>query len=203
MAITSLALALSRTLQEKIKCTAIDPPYNTGNAFEHYDRVEHSIWLSLMDPRIEILHSLLRPDGTLWIAIDDDESHYLKVLCDGFLEEKFCSKCNMAEKIFPTKMMPNSCERYARSCFIVCKKQKSLHPNWHCEWWENKKKDTDWWWGTQRFLWISIDYTCNKNKNERPNLYYPIINSNTGEEIWPKETTVWRFSKETFGKTKK
>ena len=75
--------ALEQDFAGKIKCIYIDPPYNTGNAFEHYDDgLEHSIWLSLMKPRIEILHRLLRTDGTLWISIDDDESHYLKVLYD-------------------------------------------------------------------------------------------------------------------------
>lgn len=75
--------ALEQDFAEEIKCACIDPPYNTGSAFEHYDDgLEHSIWLSLMKPRIEILHRLLRPDGTLWITIDDNECHYLKVLCD-------------------------------------------------------------------------------------------------------------------------
>ena len=80
--------ALEQDFAGKIKCIYIDPPYNTGNAFEHYDDgLEHSIWLSLMKPRIDILHRLLRTDGTLWISIDDDECHYLKVLCDEILEE--------------------------------------------------------------------------------------------------------------------
>ena len=75
--------ALEQNFAGKIKCIYIDPPYNTGNAFEHYDDgVEHSIWLSLIKPRIEMLRTLLRDDGSLWISIDDDECHYLKVLCD-------------------------------------------------------------------------------------------------------------------------
>ena len=61
----------------------LDPPYNTGSAFEHYDdNLEHSTWLSLMKPRLEILRNLLTEDGSIWISIDDDEGHYLKVLCD-------------------------------------------------------------------------------------------------------------------------
>lgn len=80
-------LALKALLPEyegKIKCVYIDPPYNTGNAFEHYDdSVEHSTWLSLMKPRLELLKMLLHPEqGSIWISIDADESHYLKVLCD-------------------------------------------------------------------------------------------------------------------------
>ncbi len=67
----------------KIKCIYIDPPYNTGSAFEHYDdNLEHSTWLNLMKPRLEILKRLLADDGSIWISIDDDEGHYLKVLCD-------------------------------------------------------------------------------------------------------------------------
>jgi adenine-specific DNA-methyltransferase len=75
--------ALEQEFTGKIKCIFIDPPYNTGSAFEHYDDgVEHSLWLSLIKPRIELLFRLLRNDGSLWISIDDNECHYLKVLCD-------------------------------------------------------------------------------------------------------------------------
>jgi adenine-specific DNA-methyltransferase len=66
-----------------VQCVFIDPPYNTGSAFEHYqDGIEHSIWLSLMRDRLEILRILLSEDGTLWVTIDDNEAHYLKILCD-------------------------------------------------------------------------------------------------------------------------
>jgi len=75
--------ALEQQLAGKIKCIFIDPPYNTGSAFEHYDDgVEHSIWLSLMRERLELLRDLLAEDGSIWITIDDNEAHYLKVLCD-------------------------------------------------------------------------------------------------------------------------
>lgn len=75
--------ALEQEFAGKIKCIFIDPPYNTGSAFEHYDDgIEHSQWLSLVRDRIELLHSLLKADGSLWITIDDNECHYLKVLCD-------------------------------------------------------------------------------------------------------------------------
>lgn len=75
--------ALERDYTGKIRCIYIDPPYNTGNAFEHYDDdVEHSIWLNMLYKRIRILHSLLAENGTLWISIDSTEGHYLKVMCD-------------------------------------------------------------------------------------------------------------------------
>lgn len=67
----------------QVKCIYIDPPYNTGSAFEHYDdNLEHSIWLSLMYPRLELLREFLNEDGSIWISIDDRESAYLKVICD-------------------------------------------------------------------------------------------------------------------------
>jgi adenine-specific DNA-methyltransferase len=75
--------ALEQEFTGKIKCIFIDPPYNTGSAFAHYeDGVEHSLWLSLMRDRLELFKRLLCSDGSLWITIDDNESHYLKVLCD-------------------------------------------------------------------------------------------------------------------------
>ncbi len=75
--------ALQQDFAGKIKCIYIDPPYNTGSAFEYYDDgLEHSQWLSLLRPRIELLKNLLTEDGSLWISIDDYEQAYLKVLCD-------------------------------------------------------------------------------------------------------------------------
>ncbi len=75
--------ALEQEFTGKIKCIYIDPPYNTGAAFEHYDDgIEHSLWLSLMRDRLEILKRLMLPTGSIWINIDDIEGHYLKVLCD-------------------------------------------------------------------------------------------------------------------------
>lgn len=75
--------ALEHEFAGQVKCVCIDPPYNTGSAFEHYDDgLEHSLWLSMMRERLEILRRLLREDGSIWIIIDDNEAHYLKVLCD-------------------------------------------------------------------------------------------------------------------------
>ncbi len=75
--------ALEQEFAGKVKCVFIDPPYNTGSAFAHYDDgLEHSIWLGLMRDRLEIIKRLLADDGSLWITIDDNEAHYLKVLCD-------------------------------------------------------------------------------------------------------------------------
>ena len=75
--------ALEQDYAGQVKCIYIDPPYNTGNAFEHYDDgVEHSIWLSLIRERLVLLRALLSEEGSIWIQIDDEEQAYLKVLCD-------------------------------------------------------------------------------------------------------------------------
>ena len=75
--------ALEQKYAGKVRCTFIDPPYNTGSAFRQYDDgVEHSLWLSLMRDRLECIRRLLSPDGSVWISIDDNEGHYLRVLCD-------------------------------------------------------------------------------------------------------------------------
>lgn len=75
--------ALEKEYSGQIKCIYIDPPYNTGNAFEYYDdNYEHTIWLNLMRGRLEILYELLKDGGSLWVSIDDVECHYLKVMLD-------------------------------------------------------------------------------------------------------------------------
>ena len=81
--------ALEAEFAGKVKCVFIDPPYNTGSAFTHYDDgVEHSIWLSLMRDRLEIIRRLLSDDGSLWITIDDNEAHYLKAHLSGRFQNK-------------------------------------------------------------------------------------------------------------------
>ena len=97
--------ALEQDFAGKIKCVFIDPPYNTGSAFEHYDdSLEHSIWLNLMKPRLELIHSLLSKEGSLWITIDDNEAHYLKVLCD----EVFGRRNFLANVIWQKKYSPQN-----------------------------------------------------------------------------------------------
>lgn len=75
--------ALLPLYRGRVKCIYIDPPYNTKSAFEHYDdNLEHSQWLSMMYPRLVLLRDLLSTDGSIWVSIDDNEGHYLKVLMD-------------------------------------------------------------------------------------------------------------------------
>ena len=104
--------ALEQEFSGKIKCIFIDPPYNTGSAFEHYDDgVEHSLWLSLMRDRLELLRSLLRSDGSIWISIDDNEQAYLRVLMD----EVFGRSNFVASVIWQKIFSPNSTARHLSS----------------------------------------------------------------------------------------
>ncbi len=79
----------------RVKCIYIDPPYNTRSAFEHYDdNLEHSRWLAMMWPRLELLRELLAEDGSIWVSIDNSEGAYLKVLMDEiFYRTNFVTTC--------------------------------------------------------------------------------------------------------------
>lgn len=93
----------------QVKCIYIDPPYNTGSAFEHYDdNLEHSQWLAMMWPRLELLRELLAEDGSIWVSIDDDEAHYLKVM----LDEVFGRKSFIANVIWQKRFSPNSTAKH-------------------------------------------------------------------------------------------
>ena len=114
----------------QVKCIYIDPPYNTGGAFEHYDdNLEHSKWLSLIYPRLELLRDLLSEDGSIWISIDDDECHYLKVICD----EVFGRKNFINNVIWEKKYSPQNDAKWFSDNHdhILCyAKDKSIwHPN--------------------------------------------------------------------------
>ena len=73
----------AKELVGKVKLVYIDPPFNTGEAFEHYDdNLEHSVWLTMMRDRLDQIEALLAPDGSVWVHLSDDEAHYAKVLMD-------------------------------------------------------------------------------------------------------------------------
>ena len=199
-------LALKALEQEYggiVKCVSVDPPYNTGSAFSHYDYgLEHSIWLSMMRGRIEIFRNLLTEDGTLWITIDDNECHYLKIICD----EIFGRSNFIANVIWQKKFSPQNDAKWMSDMhdhvLVFAKNKIVWHPNRLPvnSKASGKRKNID---NDSRGDWVSVDYTCNKNKIERPNLYYSITNPNTGEINWPKETAVWRFSEERHAQNEK
>ena len=93
----------------RVKCIFIDPPYNTRSAFEHYDdNLEHSQWLAMMFPRLQLLRDLLAEDGSIWVTIDDNEAHYLKVIMD----EVFGRKNFVTSVIWRKNYAPKSSARH-------------------------------------------------------------------------------------------
>jgi adenine-specific DNA-methyltransferase len=187
--------ALEQEFSGKVRCVFIDPPYNTGSAFKHYeDGVQHSIWLSLIRDRIEIIRRILSDDGSLWITIDDNEAHYLKILCD----EVFGRANFVFNIVWQKKYAPQNDALWfsdSHDHILVYAKDKSIwRPNKLSRTTEQNKlyKNMD---DDPRGSWMSDNYTCAKTADERPNLYYAITNPNTGEEIWPKRTRVWGFDR--------
>ena len=185
--------ALEQEFTGKIKCIFIDPPYNTGSAFEHYDDgIEHSLWLSLMRDRLEILKRLLAQDGSLWITLDDNEQAYCRVLCD----EVFGRSNFVANLAWHKRISPANDAKYFSAdhdhIIVFAKEKTCWKPNRlprsaeQLEYYQNPDKDP-------RGVWNSAAYTCAKSAEERPNLFYAITNPNTGEKIWPNRTRVWAY----------
>lgn len=178
----------------QVKCIYIDPPYNTGNAFEHYDdNLEHSIWLSLMYPRLELLRELLSEDGSIWISIDDDESHYLKVICD----EIFGRKNFINNVIWEKKFSPQNDAKWLSDSHdhIICyaKNKEIWRPNLlpRTEEMDARYKNLD---NDPRGVWTSSDLTV-KRVTERD--LYP-VNAPFGQEFLPTKGRSWGIGKEKF-----
>ncbi len=186
--------ALESEFAGKVKCVFIDPPYNTGSAFTHYDDgLEHSIWLSLMRDRLDIIRNLISDDGSLWITIDDNEMHYLKVMCD----EIFGRGNFVANVIWQKKYaVANDHKTIApmHDHVLVYRKSEAWQRNLLTR---TEEKDHQYRYKDEKGIFRIDNYTCNKSAEERPNLYYSIIQPNTREEIFPSRTRVWAYSQET------
>jgi len=186
--------ALEQEFSGKIKCIFIDPPYNTGSAFTHYDDgVEHSLWLSLMRDRLEILRNLLSNDGSIWITIDDNEAHYLKVLCD----EIFGRNNFVANVIWEKKFSPQNDAKWlsdSHDHILIFSKNKEIwRPNLlpRTEEMDSRYKNPD---NDPRGVWTSSDLTV---KTYSAATDYPIELPN-GKVVNPTESRCWSVSKETF-----
>jgi adenine-specific DNA-methyltransferase len=186
--------ALEQEFTGKIKCIYIDPPYNTGSAFEHYDdNLEHSTWLSLMSPRLQILRNLLSDEGSIWISIDDDEGHYLKVLCD----EIFGRSNFINTVIWEKKYSPQNDARWlsdSHDFVLVYAKDKNIwRPNLLPRTKEMNKRyknpDND-----PRGPWKPGDLSV---KTYNANTDYPITTP-SGRVVNPPVGYCWRVSKERF-----
>ncbi|MFM5376113.1 site-specific DNA-methyltransferase [Aeromonas veronii] len=177
----------------RIKCIFIDPPYNTQSAFEHYDdKLEHSQWLSMMYPRLVLLRDLLAEDGSIWVTLDDNEAHYMKIIMD-----EIFGRVNFVSNVIWQKKyaVANDHKTIApmHDHVLVYRKSSSWKRNLLPR---TNEKDRQYKYEDERGIFRPDNYTCSKSAEERPNLYYPVLNPNTGEEIWPKKTRVWSYSQE-------
>lgn len=192
--------ALEKKYAEKVRCIYIDPPYNTKSCFAHYDdSFEHSLWLDMMKERLKILQRLLRKDGTIWISIDDDECHYLKVLCD----EIFGRKNFVANVIWEKKYSPQNDAKWlsdSHDHILVYAKNIDLkHWGWEAKKGLNllprteemneryKNPDHD-----PRGAWASDNLSV---KTYSASCDYP-IKTPSGKEMFPPDGRCWAVSKE-------
>ncbi len=213
---------LQKSYAGKVKLIYIDPPYNTGKDFVYPDNFRdnisnyleltgqtgkggkklssnteasgrfHTDWLNMMYPRLKLARNLLREDGAIFISIDGNEaSNLLAILNDVFGEENAVVSAVWEKRVSPA----NDAKWFSSDhdfVVIYAKNKEVWRPNKltrnESQLSNYKNPDND-----PRGPWNSATYTCNKSKDERPNLYYAIRNPNTGDEIWPKETAVWKY----------
>ena len=185
--------ALEQEYAGRVKCVFIDPPYNTGSAFTHYDDgLEHSIWLGLMRDRLEIIRRLMSDDGSLWITIDDNECHYLKVLCD----EVFGRGNFVANAIWRSSDNSNNdAKQFStdHNHILIYSKNPNWQPNKILDDLSKrshfKNPDND-----PKGPWF--DGNPLNSPSPRPNLTFDLI-SPTGTVIKPPKNG-WRWSRETI-----
>lgn len=179
--------ALEQEFTGKIKCVFIDPPYNTGSAFEHYDDgVEHSLWLSLMRDRIGVMHTLLANTGSLWVSLDDNEAHYFRVMVD----EIFGRRNFVADIAWQKKYSPGNNQKGLSSDndhILVWAKDVE---NWEWNLLSRTKKqdaayknpDND-----PRGVWKASDLTRAEHRDRD---FYP-IKTPSGKEVLPAAGRSW------------
>ena len=204
--------ALLPTHTGKVDCIFIDPPYNTGNEGWCYndnvnspmikewlssnpivldDGLRHDKWASMMWPRLKLLHEMLAENGSLWMTLDDNEAHKAKLI----LDEIFGDQGFVANVVWQKKYA------VANDHTGIAPMHDHLLVYRKSEWARNllersEDNDSQYRQEDDTGIFRVSDYTCNKNSEERPNLYYAVFNPNTGEEIWPKKTAVWRYTSE-------
>jgi adenine-specific DNA-methyltransferase len=186
--------ALEQEFTGRIKCVYIDPPYNTGTAFAHFDDgLEHSLWLSLMRDRMEQIRRLLSEEGSVWVSLDDNESHYFKVMLDEVFGRQNFIATIIWQKVFTVK---NSARHFSdmHDYIIVYAKdavrwQRHLLP---------RSEELD---STYANLDNDPRGPCTTNAIQARNFYSQgtyEIRSPSGKIFLPPKGTYWRISKGTF-----
>ncbi|WP_394663116.1 site-specific DNA-methyltransferase [uncultured Sphingomonas sp.] len=176
-----------------VKCIYIDPPYNTRSAFEHYDdNLEHSQWLAMIYPRLVLLRELLAEDGSIWVSIDDNEGHYLKVVMDevfgrrNFIAEIIWQKRTSRENRAAIGLAHDTVLAYGKMTPVQWKAIRNpLPPNLN----GFSNPDAD-----PRGPWRSIPFSA---QGYRPNQMYVILGPN-GEQHEPPRGRCWGATEEVF-----
>jgi adenine-specific DNA-methyltransferase len=188
---------LQERYRKRVKCIYIDPPYNTGSdEFIYKDNYRHSSWLSMMVDRLSKAYTIIVSDGSLWINIDENEVANLSCVAKSvfggdFLVGSICWKKTTGDNDTIFSFVHDNLLVFARD------KDKSLRfaPYTQKQLSRYSNPDND-----PRGSWMPSDYRCKYTKEERPNLYYPIVHPKTGEEIYPdtysRSKRVWAFSKQ-------
>lgn len=191
----------------RVKCIYIDPPYNTRSAFEHYDdNLEHSQWLSMIYPRLELLRELLAEDGSIWVSIDDNEAHYLKVVGDEvFGRANFILDIAWQKRdgppndrkiggvhehilVWAKAKKTESKKTIAEERFNLMPRTDKANAQYQVF---NEPNGPD-----PRGPFRKIDTTANgKGGRYVESLYFPVTNPHTGQEVWPRQGTCWRHNK--------
>lgn len=183
----------------QVKCIYIDPPYNTRSAFEHYDdNLEHTQWLAMMWPRLELLRDLLAEDGAIWANIDDNEGHYLKIIMD----EVFGRRNFISNIIWQKKFSPQNDAKWISDSHdhIVCfaKNKLTWKPNRlpRSEKMDKRYKNPD---NDPRGPWISTDLTRAEHRDRD---YWP-IETPAGRTVFPAKGRSWSRPAENIEKLKR
>ncbi len=212
---------LQKSYAGKVKLIYIDPPYNTGKDFVYPDNFQdniknyleltgqieggqkissnteasgrfHTDWLNMMYPRLKLARNLLRDDGALFLTLDDTEVANMRRIGDEvFGEENFLANVVWQKKYAVANDDPGigvmhdhvlvyrKSDAFVRGLLPRTEEQNARYSN----------PDND-----PRGEWASDNYVSNKSKDERPTLWYSIRHPRTGEEVWPEEHAVWRYS---------
>ncbi|MDL2263664.1 site-specific DNA-methyltransferase [Synergistaceae bacterium OttesenSCG-928-I11] len=185
--------ALEQEFSGRVKCIYIDPPYNTGSAFEHYDdNLEHSTWLSLMAPRLRILRNLLSENGSIWISTDDNEYAYLRVLCDevfgrsNFVCTIIWEKRKSRENRRAFSFKHDYITVYARDKGLFEKARNSVPMTQEVL---NRYRNLD---NDPRGIWQSVAITAQAGHGTASQFYQIVTPS--GRRISPPAGNCWRFT---------
>ena len=181
----------------KVKCIYIDPPYNTGNAFEHYDDgLEHSQWLTLLHPRLVLLREFLSDDGSIWVSIDDTEQAYLKVLMDEVYGRSNFINTVCWQKIHSIKNDARYMSESHDFILVYAKKKERVQFNLleRTEEMNSRYKNPD---NDPRGPWQSGDLVANE---ERANGYFAVTSPISGKVFNVPKGKHWVYSQENLEK---